>query len=86
MTYRVHALVAPPVWRTFVAVALDSLAAATIFYLVLVATACPADILGLTATSIMWHEAGAVPVLDFDEIVVAPDAMERWRRGECCKK
>jgi hypothetical protein len=82
LTYRVHALVAPAVWRAKVAFALNRLVAATIECLVVAVTAFVAGPLDLGALIVMWHATRAVPVLDIGVVFVAPDAVEDWRRGE----
>ena len=55
LTYRVHALVAPAVWRAKVAFALNRLPAATIVCLVVAVTAFVAGPLDLGTLIVMWH-------------------------------
>ena len=86
LTNRVHALVAPSVWGTEVALALNCLATATIVCLVITVTARAPDPLDVSTIVIMWHAARAVPVVDISKVVVAPDAVEEGRRGECDEK
>jgi hypothetical protein len=87
VTHRVHALVAPSVWRTEVALAIDCLAAATIERLVLTAIAPrTADPLDFGAVVVVWHAARAIPVLDISIVGVTPDAVEEWWRGESGEK
>jgi hypothetical protein len=82
MTHRVHALVAPTVWRAKVAFALNRLSAAMIVCLVVAVATFVADPLDLCTIIVMWHMTRAVPVLDIGVVFVAPDAMEDWRRGQ----
>ena len=77
-----HALVAPAVWWAKVAFALNSLAAASIVCLVVAFTAFVADPLDLGAIIVMWHATRTVAVLDIRVVLVAPDAVEEWGRGE----
>jgi hypothetical protein len=82
----VHALIAPSVWGTEVALALDRLATAIILCLVITVSAQAPDPLDVSTIVVVWHSARVVPVLDISEIVVAPDAVEERRRGECHEK
>jgi len=78
-THCMHPLVAPSIRRAEVTFALNRFTTAPIARLVLVFTV-RADPLGLAASVIVRHAAGAVVILDFNVVGVTPDAVEqRWR-------
>jgi hypothetical protein len=73
----VHALVAPPVWRAEVALALNRLSTAAPVRLVLgVITPGTADPLNLGAIVVVRHAARAVTIVNFGVVGVASDAVE----------
>ena len=79
-------LVAPPVRRALIAIALDGLPAASPEGLVYGAfggtdLARAADALYFGTLVVMGDEAGAVGVLDVGEVFMAADAMAHGRRG-----
>ena len=81
-THRMHALVAPSVWRAKVALAFNRLATAEPERLVLAVAAAAANPLDLGALVVVRHVARPVAVLDIGVVGVAPDTVKKWRRLE----
>ena len=79
-TYGVHALKAPSIWWALVTLAINDLATAVVFRLVLGdLTSAVADPLDIHALFVMRHTARSVIIIDFCVVGVATDTVEEWR-------